>query len=106
MPPGNGNKKPTAVSELLAKGQGIFERLRDGARAADRTLAAVRSALPDELAERVWAAQIDGATLEVTVDSAAFASRIRYLEAELRAAVTTSSATPVERCRVRVRPRG
>ncbi len=29
MTPGNGSKKPTAVSDLLAKGQGAFERLRD-----------------------------------------------------------------------------
>ena len=106
MTAGNGSKKPTAISDLLAKGQGVFERLREGARAADRTLAAARSALPDELAEHVWAAQIDGTTLDVAVDSAAFASRIRYLEAGMRAAVTTACTTVVERCRIRVRPRG
>jgi hypothetical protein len=106
MSPGNGAKKPTAVSELLAKSHGMLERLRSGAQAADRTLTAVQSALPPELAARVWAARVQGTQLDVAVDSAAFASRIRYLESELRAAVARSTDLPVERCSIRVRPRG
>ncbi len=84
----------------------MLERLRKGAQAADRTLAAVQGALPPELAERVWAAHVQGTRLDIAVDSAAFASRIRYLEAELRAAATHSAGTPIDRCSIRVRPRG
>jgi hypothetical protein len=106
MTTGRGEKKPTAVSELLTKSQGMLERLREGVQAADRTLATVRGALPRELAERVWAAQVEGTTLDIAVDSAAFASRIRYLETELRSAVVQGGGTPISRCRIRVRPRG
>lgn len=106
MSPGDDGKKPTAISDLLAKGHGMLGRLRTGAQAADRTLTAIQEALPPELAERVWAARVQGARLDVAVDSAAFASRIRYLEAQLRAAAEHSVGTPIDRCSVRVRPRG
>jgi hypothetical protein len=84
----------------------MLERLREGAQAADRVLLAVRSALPPELAERIWAARIRAETLDIAVDSAAFASRIRYREAELRAAAARECGTPIRRCHIRVRPRG
>jgi hypothetical protein len=99
------NKKPTAVSELLAKGQGMLERLRTGAEASSRTLETVRRALPGPLAEHVDAASIEDGQLSVSVSNAAFAARIRYLEETLCAAVTHAGGVTVSSCRVRVRPR-
>lgn len=99
------DKKPTAVSELLAKGQGLLERLRTGAAASTRTLEMVRRALPDTLAEHVDAASLEGGELSLSVSSAAFAARIRYLEQSLCAAVTRDTGAAVSRCRIKVRPR-
>jgi hypothetical protein len=98
-------KKPTAVSDLLAKGQGLLERLRTGAEASNRTLESVRRALPPPLAEQVWGASVEDGVLSVAVATAAFAARIRYLQDDLCAAVARDSGTAIARCSVRVRPR-
>jgi len=91
---------------LLAKGDGLLERLRRGSTAAASTLDTVRSVLPAELAGHVWGAGVRGGTLTVLVDSGAWATRIRYHAPTLKDGVATRLGITLERAVVRVRPAG
>jgi len=97
-------EKPTSVSDLLAKGQGLVERLRKGSAEADRALQAVRTALPEGLGERVWGAAIRDGTLTVLVASAAWATRVRYHAPGLKDDVGGQLGVALQRVQVRVRP--
>jgi hypothetical protein len=97
-------RKPIPLSELLAKGNPTFERLRDGAAAADRTLSAVQQALPEEVRPHVWGASTAGGVLTLLVDTAGWATRVRYAVPDLRAALGDRLGAPVGRVQVRVRP--
>lgn len=99
-------KKPTAVSELLQKGQGLLERLRQGSSQADETLRAVRAELPGEFAQQVWGASARAGTLTVLVTSAAWATRVRYHAPGLREQVARRLGVTLERITIRVRPAG
>lgn len=89
---------------MLTKGQGLLERLRQGATEAATALGAVRAELPPELAGHVLAASVRGTTLTVLVDSAAWATRIRYEAAGLSEAVSRRLGTGLTRAVIRVRP--
>ena len=102
MPP----KKPTAVSELLHKSQGLLERLRRGSSQADEALQAVRAELPEEFAQQVWGASTRAGTLTVLVTSAVWATRIRYHAPGLREQVGRRLGVALERVTIRVRPAG
>ena len=101
-------RKARSVSELLAEGKATLERIKSGAGAASRTLAALQQELPTEVAAHVFGATLDeDGVLTVLVDSGAFATRLRYLLAELVPALAaTLKAGPIARTRVQVRPRG
>jgi hypothetical protein len=103
---GLSKEKPTSVRDLLAKGQGLVERLRKGSAEADRALSAVREALPEGLGERVWGAAVRDGTLTVLVASAAWATRVRYHAPGLKDDVGQRLGVALERVQVRVRPRG
>ncbi len=96
-------KKPTAVSHLLEKGEGMLQRLRAGAAEADRTLAALRQALPEEIAGEVWSAALKGTTLTAFVRSAAWGTRLRYVAPRVLPAVAGALGVPVEEIKVKVR---
>ncbi len=100
------SQKPTSVSDLLAKGHGALERLREGSRQVAGTLEAVRAELPAEAAAHVWGASLKGNTLTVRVDSAAWATRIRYGCPGLAEAVGRRLETAIARAVVRVGPAG
>ena len=72
-------KKLTPVSDLLAQGKGMLQRLREGTQEADRALAGLRRQLPPELAREVWGAILKDGKLVVLVRSAAWGTRLRYL---------------------------
>lgn len=91
---------------MLAKGDGLLERLRRGSSAAASTLETVRSVLPADLASHVWGAGVRGATLTVLVDSGAWATRIRYHAPTLKDGVAARLGITLERAVVRVRPAG
>jgi hypothetical protein len=99
-------EKPTSVSDLLGKGQGLLERLRQGSARADQTLQAVRSVLPDGLGEHVWGATLRDRTLTVLVGSAAWATRIRYHAPDLKEQAATRLGQDIDRVVVRARPAG
>lgn len=99
-------EKPTAVSDLLAKGQGLLERLRRGSGEADAVLQAVRAALPPALAAQVWGASVRASTLTVLATSAAWATRVRYEAPGLRGQVAQRLGKALDRVVIRVRPAG
>lgn len=99
-------EKPTSVSDLLGKGQGLLGRLREGSAAADRTLQAVRRGLPEDLAGRVWGASVRSGRLTLLVSSAAWATRIRYHAPSLRETAGRDLGTELEKVVIRVRPAG
>jgi hypothetical protein len=97
-------RKPIALSELLAKANPTLERLREGAKAAERTLDAVQQSLPAEVAGHVWGASAEAGVLTLLVDSAGWATRVRYAVPELKQGVGDRLGTPVTKVNVRVRP--
>ncbi len=97
-------RKPIPLSELLGKGNPTLERLREGAKAADRTLDAVQQSLPEDLREHVWGASTDAGMLTVLVDTAGWATRVRYAVPELKQGVGDRLGELVLKVVVRVRP--
>jgi len=100
-------KKPTPVSHLLEQGEGMLKKLRVGTADAERSLAALRSVLPPELAREVWSASLKGATLTAFVQTAAWGTRLRYVVPKLMGPVAAAFGAPVEaiKVKVRVKPR-
>jgi hypothetical protein len=96
-------KKPTAVSHLLKQGEGMLKKLRVGTAEADRSLAALRSILPPELAREVWSASLRGKTLTAFVQTAAWGTRLRYVTSTLKGPVAAALGQPVEEIKVKVR---
>ncbi len=100
-------RKARSVSELLAEGKTALERLKTGAEAAGRVLAAVQRALPPDVSGHVFGATLDAdGVLTVLCDSGAFATRLRYLLPEALPGLATELETAIGRTQVRVRPRG
>jgi predicted nucleic acid-binding Zn ribbon protein len=96
-------KKPTRVSDLLAEGHGMLQRLREGSADAERTLAGLRRHLPEELAEQVWGAVHGDRTLTVLVRSAAWGTRLRYQAPRFKDAVAEELGIAIDRVVVKVR---
>ena len=87
------NRGLCSLDELLRRGD--LASLVAGARARSALTEAIRALLPEEEARRLVAAHRDAdGTLVLSVDSGAWAARLRYTQAELGA----------ERVRVRVVP--
>jgi len=96
-------KKLTPVSHLLAHGQGMLQRLREGSAEADRTLAALRRHLPPELSEQVWGATARTGTLTVLVRSSAWGTRLRYQAPRFKDALAAELGIAIDRVIVKVR---
>ena len=98
-------RKPIALSELLGKGNPTLERLRQGAQAAESALAAAQQHLPADVAPHVWGASAAGGVLTLLVDSAGWATRVRYAVPDLKAGLGARLGEPVTKVMVRVRPK-
>lgn len=96
-------KKLTPVSDLLAHGQGMLRRLREGTLEADRTLRGLKRQLPPELAQEVWGAVMRDGTLTVLVHSAAWGTRLRYQAPRFKDALAAELGIAIERVVVKVR---
>jgi hypothetical protein len=96
-------KKPTAVSHLLEQSEGMLKKLRAGTAEAERSLTALRSVLPTELAREVWSASLRGTTLTAFVQTAAWGTRLRYVSSKLTGPVAAALGAPVEEIKVKVR---
>jgi hypothetical protein len=81
-----------------------LEELVDRARAAEALDAQVRALLPPELAAHVTGASLREDAVVVLVDSAAWASRLRFYAPELAARLAPRTDGQVDRVRVRVAP--
>jgi hypothetical protein len=82
-----------------------LSRLVERARAAGELDARVRSLLPEPLASHVTGAVLHGDTVVVLVDSAAWASRLRFHGPELVERLAPRYDGAVSRVQVKVRPR-
>ncbi len=96
-------KKLTRVSDLLAQGQGILGRLREGTLAADRTLAGLRAQLAPEFAQEVWGAVMREKTLIILVRSAAWGTRLRYQAPRFKDTLAAELGIAIDRVVVKVR---
>jgi hypothetical protein len=97
-------QKPKALSELLnipGKALGDLQRRLED---RSRVLNLVKAALPAKLAAEVVSAGIDQGKLNIGVSSAAWASRLRYLTADLRESVGEASQATILSVRIRVVP--
>jgi hypothetical protein len=95
-------QNPRVVSELL---QLHGKKLRDlGAAIKKRAavLDVVRSCLPAKLAMHVASAGLENGRLTVGVTGAVWASRLRYLSADLRTAVGAALRAEILSVRIRV----
>jgi hypothetical protein len=99
-------RNPISLSELLAKGNPTLERLKQGVKAADAALVAVRHNLADDVRDHVWAATYAEGHLTLLVDAAGWATRVRYAVPALKTGVGAALGRPVEKVTVRVRPAG
>jgi hypothetical protein len=99
------SKRPTGPRPIAALlGSSALGDVVGEARAGDRVLAALRRALPADLAVHLSAAHLRDATLIVVADGPAWATRLRFLEPELKAALDARTRRVVRRVAVRVGP--
>jgi hypothetical protein len=88
---------------LLAEGAGMFKRLREGTRDAERTLSVLKAHLPPEVAAQVFGASLKDGTLTVLVRSAAWGTRLRYLVPEFTDRLGAGLGSTIEKLKVKVR---
>jgi hypothetical protein len=81
---------------------GKIAALEQRAQAAITLTERVRRALPEPERNHVLAASYNGADLIVLTESSAWCTRLRYAEAELRAAMIATGEQPFTRIRFRV----
>ncbi len=97
-------REPRLLKDLLAGND--LSQLVSRAREAGELDARVRSLLPEALAVHVTGAVLHEDTVVVLVDSAAWASRLRFHAPELVERLAPRYDGVVTRVRVRVRPAG
>ncbi len=81
----------------------MLQRLREGARDAERTLAALKRVLPPELAAEVWGAVMRERTLTILVRSAAWGTRLRYVAPRITNALAAELGVAIDEIKVKVR---
>jgi len=81
----------------------MLQRLREGTRDADRTLAVLKEHLPTEVAAQVFGASFKSGTLTVLVRSAAWGTRLRYLAPDLTDKLSAGLGGAIDKLKVKVR---
>jgi Dna[CI] antecedent, DciA len=94
------------LSELLSVPGKRLGSLKQRSQERSSTVSQVRSTLNAKLADAVITAGIEGDVLTIGVNSATWASRLRYLTEPLRDSVAAASGKAIRRVRIRVVPRG
>lgn len=82
----------------------LFADLQRRARASIELTTKVRQALPGEEKEHVLSAVYRNDTLLVSVDSAAWASRLHYVQQELQERLRAAGETQFTKIRIKVGP--
>jgi hypothetical protein len=96
------HKEPQSLKDLLAGND--LARLVQRAHEASELDAQVRALLPEDLAAHVTGAVLHDETVVILVDSAAWASRLRFHVTELVQSLAPRYDGAVARIRVKVRP--
>jgi hypothetical protein len=97
-------QKPKLLSELLEGHGKQLRALNAALRDRQAVLEAVRRALPPKLGAAVVSAGIDHGRLSIGVASAAWATRLRYVTAELRSEVGKAMEVDITGIRIRIVP--
>lgn len=113
-PPTHRPRRPTGprtrgvrdLEQLLGSGTGPLQALQAGAAAARKTLEVAREVLPAELAPHLWAANVVEREVSLLFESAAWATRARYAAEDWREPLAAALGEPVDKVKVKVRPRG
>jgi hypothetical protein len=94
-------KGPRRAADLLGGGDALGG-LAEAARRAGKLEQALKRALPADLKPHLRGAHLRDATLVVLADGPAWATRLRFLEPELKAALDPRTRRDVRRVAVRV----
>jgi len=97
-------QKSKPLSELLTIPSKSLRDLSARVAARSKVLDQVRSQLPPKLASQVISAGVDRGRLSIGVSSAVWASRLRYVTADLRKSVGDSLNINILRVQIRVVP--
>ena len=98
-------KKPICIGDVLHKpGSDLAKLIERAAAMADLT-EALKSVLPEPLGAHVLSVNQRADTLVVLVDSSAWATRLRYLEGEIRSRLAVKQGIGIEKLVIRVAPR-
>jgi len=95
-------QKSKSVSELIQHSSKTLSQLRKRLDERGKLLLQVRAALPPRLVEYALSAGLQDGVLTLGTDSAAWASRLRYVAPELIDKFRLDYGVKVERVRVRV----
>ena len=94
------------LEQLLGNSGGALQALQAGAAVARKTLEVARGVLPAELAPHLWAANFVDGEVSLLFESAAWATHARYAAEAWREPLAAALGEPVNRVKVKVRPRG
>jgi hypothetical protein len=95
---------PQTIQSLLHAAEPDLARLIGRARFLARVRAALVETLPDRAAARIHVAGYDDYCLTLHVAEAAWATRLRYMEADLCRALARRMRLQIDRVQIRVRP--
>lgn len=104
-PPGP-QRGTAGVEEWLGTSKGALASLQAGAAVARQALEAAREVIPAELRPHLWAANCLDGEFSLLFESAAWATRARYVAAEWREPLALAMGEEVRKVTVKVRPRG
>src|SRR5262245_11898402 len=97
--------KPRSVADLIQSGTPRLSGLLNRAKAASSLRDEVQSLLPERLRPHLSHASERQGELTLFVDSAAFCARLRFEIPRLIGLASAALGRPIQRIRVRVRPR-
>ncbi len=97
-------KRPISIKNVLFREGSALGELTQKARSWTRLTERLRSLLPEDVGPHVLGITVHSGTAVVLTDSAAWASRLRFLKPELEAALTAILKAAPGRIDIKVRP--
>ncbi len=96
--------KPQSLKSLLKNSGSALARVAVDAAAHERLSRQVRGLLPAELGNHVLSVNMRDKTLVIITDSAAWATRIRYMQGDIMQALSTQHDVIASKLVTKVRP--